>query len=123
MNERSRTIEFDEELDVRGLNCPLPLLRTKKILSQMKPGNVLKVLTTDPAAEIDFRVFSEATGNKILSLEKAEKHVIIFMMGKRTRGRSRNSRRRFRSPILLAARNDSLVAMCTTPRGFFACVA
>ena len=76
-------IRFDEELDVRGLNCPLPLLRTKKILSQMKPGNVLKVLTTDPAAEIDFRVFSEATGNKILSLEKAEKHVIIFMMGKK----------------------------------------
>lgn len=76
-------IRFDEELDVRGLNCPLPLLHAKKILSRMKPGEVLKVLTTDPAAEIDFRVFSEVTGNKMLSLEKAEKHVIFFMMRKK----------------------------------------
>lgn len=83
MNDRSRMIKFDEELDVRGLNCPLPLLRTKKTLSQMKPGEVLKVLTTDPAAEIDFRVFSEVTGNKMLSFEKGEKHLIFFIMKKK----------------------------------------
>lgn len=83
LNDRSRTIKFDEELDVRGLNCPLPLLRTKKMLSRMKPGQVLKVLATDPAAEIDFTVFSEVTENKILSFEKAEKHLIFFMMKKR----------------------------------------
>lgn len=71
--------QFDKELDVRGLNCPLPLLRSKKTLSQMKPGEVLKVLTTDPAAEIDFKVFSELTGNRILSLKKAEKHLIFFL--------------------------------------------
>jgi len=82
-NDRNRTIKFDEELDVRGLNCPLPLLRTKKTLSRMKPGEILNVLTTDPAAEIDFRVFSAVTGNKILLLEKAEKHVIFFMMRKK----------------------------------------
>ncbi len=74
--------QFDKELDVRGLNCPLPLLRSKKTLSQMKPGEVLKVLTTDPAAEIDFRVFSELTGNKILSLKKAEKHLVFFLQKK-----------------------------------------
>ena len=73
---------FDKELDVRGLNCPLPLLRTKKALSQMEPGQVLKVLTTDPAAEIDFKVFSELTGNKILSLEKAKKQLVFFLRKK-----------------------------------------
>ena len=74
--------QFDKELDVRGLNCPLPLLRTKKMLSQMKSGEVLKVLTTDPAAEIDFKVFSELTGNKILSLERAEKQLVFFLRKK-----------------------------------------
>ncbi|MGH9782989.1 MAG: sulfurtransferase TusA family protein [Terriglobia bacterium] len=74
--------QFDKELDVRGLNCPLPLLRTKKTLSQMEPGQVLRVLTTDPAAEIDFKVFSGLTGNKILSLKKAEKHLVFFLRKK-----------------------------------------
>jgi tRNA 2-thiouridine synthesizing protein A len=70
---------FDKELDARGLNCPLPLLRTKKLLSQMIPGKVLKILTTDPAAEIDFRVFSELSGNELLSVEKHEKHLVFFL--------------------------------------------
>jgi tRNA 2-thiouridine synthesizing protein A len=74
--------QFDKELDVRGLNCPLPLLRSKKMLSQMKSGEVLKVLTTDPAAEIDFKVFSELTGNKMLSLKKIEKHLVFFLQKK-----------------------------------------
>lgn len=74
--------QFNKELDVRGLNCPLPLLRSKKMLSQMNSGEVLKVLTTDPAAEIDFKVFSELTGNKILSLKKAEKHLVFFLRKK-----------------------------------------
>lgn len=80
MNDRIEIDKFDRELDARGLNCPLPLLRTKKMLSQMMSGEVLKVLTTDPAAEIDFKVFSETTENKILSFENTEKHLIIFMM-------------------------------------------
>jgi len=82
MNARGGITEFDKELDVRGLICPLPLLRTKKMLSQMEPGEVLKVLTTDPAAEIDFRVFSEVTGNKILSLKEEEKHLVFFLRKK-----------------------------------------
>ena len=83
MNARGGMMtKFDTELDVRGLNCPQPLLRTKKMLSQMEPGAVLKVLTTDPAAEIDFGVFSEVTGNKILSLKKAGKHLVFFLRKK-----------------------------------------
>ena len=69
---------FDKELDVRGLNCPLPLLRAKKSLSQMLPGEVLKVLTTDPAAEIDFKVFSELSGNPLLSVEKEETCLVFY---------------------------------------------
>lgn len=71
-------IRFDKELDVRGLNCPLPLLRAKKSLSQMLPGEVLKVLTTDPAAEIDFKVFSELSGNPLLSVEKEETCLVFY---------------------------------------------
>ena len=82
VNKRGSMTQFDKELDVRGLNCPLPLLRTKKTLSQMKPGEVLKVLTTDPAAEIDFKVFAELTGNQILALEKAERHAIFLLRKK-----------------------------------------
>ena len=69
---------FDKELDVRGLNCPLPLLRAKKSLSQMMTGEVLKVLTTDPAAEIDFKVFSELSGNPLLSVEKEETCLVFY---------------------------------------------
>lgn len=82
MNDRSGMTKSDEELDVRGLNCPLPLLRTKKMLSLMEPGEVLRVLTTGPAAEIDFRVFAEATGNKILALKKTGKHLVFFLRKK-----------------------------------------
>jgi tRNA 2-thiouridine synthesizing protein A len=73
---------FDKELDVRGLNCPLPLLRSKKMLSQMKSGEILKVLTTDPAAEIDFKVFAELTDNKLLSSKKMAEHLVFYLLKK-----------------------------------------
>jgi TusA-related sulfurtransferase len=49
------TMHFDRELDVKGLKCPLPILRTKKALSEMSPGEVLHVLATDPGSVKDFR--------------------------------------------------------------------
>ena len=58
---------FDRELDVNGLNCPLPILRTKKALSEMSTGQVLRVLATDPGAVKDFRAFAKQTGNQLLS--------------------------------------------------------
>jgi tRNA 2-thiouridine synthesizing protein A len=63
---------FDRELDARGLNCPLPILRTKKALNEMKTGNVLKVLATDPAAVKDFLAFSRQTGNALLEHDEAD---------------------------------------------------
>ena len=60
-------MQFDRELDVKGLNCPLPILRTKKALSEMATGQVLRVLATDPSAAKDFQAFAKQTGNQLLS--------------------------------------------------------
>ena len=57
---------YDRELDARGLNCPLPILRTKKALNEMLTGTVLRVLATDPASVKDFEAFSRQTGNELL---------------------------------------------------------
>ena len=60
-------MQFDRELDVQGLKCPLPILRTKKSLSEMETGQVLRVLATDPGAAKDFQAFARQTGNELVS--------------------------------------------------------
>jgi tRNA 2-thiouridine synthesizing protein A len=70
------------EIDVRGYNCPIPLMRAKKELATMQPGEVLKVLTTDPGAEIDFKVYAEASGNPILALDEAN-HVLTILIARK----------------------------------------
>jgi len=72
-------MRFDRELDVRGLNCPLPVLRAKKSLADMASGQVLKILATDPAAELDFKVFSMQTGNELLSSQTVDAEFVFFM--------------------------------------------
>ncbi len=72
-------MNFDKELDARGLNCPLPILRTKKSLSDMTTGQVLKVTATDPGSVKDFQAFSRQTGNELLSSESAGNEFIFFM--------------------------------------------
>jgi len=57
---------FDREVDARGLNCPLPILRTKKTLNDMSSGQVLRILATDPSAVRDFEAFAKQTGNQLL---------------------------------------------------------
>jgi tRNA 2-thiouridine synthesizing protein A len=61
------TMNFDKELDARGLNCPLPILRTKKSLADMQSGQVLKIVATDPGSVKDFQAFSKQTGNELLN--------------------------------------------------------
>lgn len=73
------TRKADREIDVRGFNCPIPLLRAKKMLSAMSPGQTLKVITTDPGAEIDFKVFAEASGNPMIALELVDNAIVIVM--------------------------------------------
>ena len=61
------TAQINKELDVKGLNCPLPILRAKKALADMESGQVLKVIATDPGAVKDFAAFCKMTGNPLLS--------------------------------------------------------
>ena len=56
----------DREVDARGLNCPLPILRTKKALNDMQSGQVVRILATDPASVRDFQAFARQTGNDLL---------------------------------------------------------
>jgi tRNA 2-thiouridine synthesizing protein A len=77
-----RTMNFDKELDTRGLNCPLPILRTKKSLSDMQSGQVLKVMATDPGSVKDFQAFSKQTGNELLSSDKLNSEFIFYMKKK-----------------------------------------
>lgn len=60
-------VSADLELDVRGLNCPLPILRTKKALSTMSSGQQIRVRATDPGAAIDFPAFARHSGNELVS--------------------------------------------------------
>ena len=74
--------KVDKELDARGLNCPLPILRTKQSLAGMVSGQILKIVATDPGSVIDFQVFAEQTGNELLSLAEVEQE-FIFLLKKR----------------------------------------
>ena len=65
-------MQFDRELDVKGLDCPLPILRTKKALSEMASGQILRVLATDPNAAKDFQAFARQTGNQLLSSARSD---------------------------------------------------
>ncbi|TAK59622.1 sulfurtransferase TusA family protein [Methylobacter sp.] len=72
-------IEFNLELDASGLNCPLPLLRLKKALMDMSSGDIVKVIATDPAAHLDFGVYSDQTGHQIIQLIKeSDKQIFYF---------------------------------------------
>jgi len=72
-------MEADKELDARGLNCPLPILRAKKALADMQTGQVLKIVATDPGSVKDFEAFCKQTGHTLLNQSEAEK-VYTFLM-------------------------------------------
>jgi len=79
LNLETICMQFDKELDARGLNCPLPILRTKKALTDMASGQVLRILATDPGSVKDFQAFSKQTGNALLASDAADKEFIFFM--------------------------------------------
>lgn len=64
-------MESNQTLDARGLNCPLPILRTKKTLNAMVSGDTLKVVATDPGSLKDMVAFCSQTGNTLLSSQQA----------------------------------------------------
>jgi TusA-related sulfurtransferase len=59
-------MQIDKELDARGLNCPLPILKAKKALSDMQSGQTLRVVATDAGSVRDFQAFAKQTGNDLL---------------------------------------------------------
>jgi tRNA 2-thiouridine synthesizing protein A len=75
-------MNFDKDLDARGLNCPLPILRTKKALSDMSTGQVLRIVATDPGSVKDFQAFSKQTGNNLLEHSEANREFTFFMQKK-----------------------------------------
>jgi len=75
-------MNFDKELDARGLNCPLPILRAKKALTDMASGQVLRIIATDPGSVKDFQAFAKQTGNDLLSQSEADKEFVFFLKRK-----------------------------------------
>jgi len=75
-------MEFHKDLDARGLNCPLPILKAKKALADMASGEVLRVIATDPGSVRDFQAFSRQTGNQLLEHSAAENEFVFYMQRK-----------------------------------------
>ncbi|MBM3389017.1 MAG: sulfurtransferase TusA family protein [Betaproteobacteria bacterium] len=59
-------MDITREIDTRGLNCPLPILKAKKTLAEMTTGQTLRVIATDPGSVRDFQAFARQTGNELL---------------------------------------------------------
>ena len=64
-------MEIDREVDTRGLNCPLPILKAKKALNDMQSGQLLRVLATDAGSVRDFQAFARQTGNALVEQQTA----------------------------------------------------
>ena len=76
------TTTHDKELDARGLNCPLPILRAKKALGELASGQVLRILATDPGSVKDFEAFAKQTGNELLASNAADKEYSFLIRKK-----------------------------------------
>lgn len=72
-------MEFNQALDARGLNCPLPILRTKKALGTLSSGQVLQVTSTDPGSVKDMQAFARQTGNELLSTAETAGEFVFYL--------------------------------------------
>jgi tRNA 2-thiouridine synthesizing protein A len=72
-------MDANKEIDTRGLNCPLPILKAKKALSEMASGEVLKVVATDPGSVRDFQAFARQTGNELVEQSSANQEYVHFL--------------------------------------------
>lgn len=71
--------ELSKKLDVRGLNCPQPILRTHANLKKMKSGKVLQILATDPGSVRDIKTFCNLTDHILLSSSESAGEYIFFI--------------------------------------------
>lgn len=74
-------MNFDKEYDASGLACPLPIVKTKKALSDMAPGQVLRVISTDPGSVCDMAAFAEQTGNQLIE-QGSDNNKYFFLLKK-----------------------------------------
>ena len=72
-------MNIDIELDTRGLNCPLPILKAKKALSSMESGQTLRITATDSGSVRDFQAFARQTGNELIDQQTAGSDYIHVM--------------------------------------------
>ena len=72
-------MEAHKEIDTRGLNCPLPILKAKKALADMNSGDVLKVVATDPGSMRDFQAFARQTGNELVEQTSASDEFVHYL--------------------------------------------
>ena len=75
-------MEFQKELDARGLNCPLPILKAKKALAEMATGEVLRIVATDSGSVRDFQAFAKQTGNALISHTQNGREFVFLMRRK-----------------------------------------
>lgn len=75
-------MEFHKDLDARGLNCPLPILKAKKALAEMASGEILRVIATDPGSVRDFQAFARQTGNTLVGQSENNQEFVFFMKRK-----------------------------------------
>ena len=72
-------MDIHKEIDTRGLNCPLPILKAKKALSDMASGQLLKVVATDNGSLRDFQAFAKQTGNELVEqLTVGEEYILVL---------------------------------------------
>jgi tRNA 2-thiouridine synthesizing protein A len=76
------TIHFQADLDARGLNCPLPILKAKKALAELASGEVLRITATDTGSVRDFQAFAKQTGNALLSHSHSNGEFVFLMRRK-----------------------------------------
>ena len=72
-------MDATKEIDARGLNCPLPILKAKKALAEMRSGEVLKVVATDPGSMRDFQAFARQTGNDLVEQTTAGEEFLHYL--------------------------------------------
>ncbi len=75
-------ITANKTLDTSGLNCPLPVLKTKKALEDMQSGEILEVIATDPGAKADIPAFCQRTGNELIKMVEEGEKILFYIKRK-----------------------------------------
>jgi tRNA 2-thiouridine synthesizing protein A len=73
------SVDVSSEVDARGLNCPLPILKAKKALASLQSGQVLRVVSTDSGSQRDFEAFARQTGNALIHQTSAAKEWSFYL--------------------------------------------